>query len=301
MTPGEAAWLSHFPEPKWHDTSNPKTKSQRNIPKKRGTSVIPAAPDVARDLEEIPGMAPAALARVGDMTTLDELIVAAVERGLSPTSSAPAARLPRRRERGRDAFADVSFGRAARTRLAGGGGVSAIPSPAERLANPERYSSRTDLRELGLERRAVDAVFRALDVIVLPATRDHSFACAITSCSSSAALTTTGACASPFERLNRPRPIVVLVQIGDAVLARDVETTAELRVLVEQAPQADQGDPRMLRTSTSSGSGASSKSTVNPSRSATSASRDRSNEPEAPCPTPPPPSSHASSPPHSCA
>jgi hypothetical protein len=28
--------------------------------------------------------------------------------------------------------------------------------------------SRTDLRELGLERRAADAVFRALPVIVLP-------------------------------------------------------------------------------------------------------------------------------------
>jgi hypothetical protein len=37
-----------------------------------------------------------------------------------------------------------------------------------RLANPDALLSRTDLRELGLERRAVDAVFRALDVIVLP-------------------------------------------------------------------------------------------------------------------------------------
>ena len=43
-----------------------------------------------------------------------------------------------------------------------------LPTPAERLANPEALLSRTDLRELGLERRAVDAVFRALDVIVLP-------------------------------------------------------------------------------------------------------------------------------------
>jgi hypothetical protein len=42
------------------------------------------------------------------------------------------------------------------------------PSTSERLRNPDALLSRTDLRELGLERRAVDAVFRALDVIVLP-------------------------------------------------------------------------------------------------------------------------------------
>jgi hypothetical protein len=40
-----------------------------------------------------------------------------------------------------------------------------IPS---RLANPDAFLSRTDLRELGLERRAVDGVFRALPVVVLP-------------------------------------------------------------------------------------------------------------------------------------
>jgi hypothetical protein len=40
-----------------------------------------------------------------------------------------------------------------------------------RLANPDALLSRTDLRELGLERRAVDAVFRALNVIVLPGYR----------------------------------------------------------------------------------------------------------------------------------
>lgn len=38
----------------------------------------------------------------------------------------------------------------------------------ERLANPAAFLSRTDLRDLGLGRRAVDAVFRALDVVVLP-------------------------------------------------------------------------------------------------------------------------------------
>lgn len=38
----------------------------------------------------------------------------------------------------------------------------------ERLAQPEAFLSRTDLRELGLERRAVDAVFRAVPVVSLP-------------------------------------------------------------------------------------------------------------------------------------
>ena len=46
--------------------------------------------------------------------------------------------------------------------------MSATPSPAVRLRNPDALLSRTDLRELGLERRAVDAVFRSLDVVVLP-------------------------------------------------------------------------------------------------------------------------------------
>jgi hypothetical protein len=49
--------------------------------------------------------------------------------------------------------------------------VSGRPSAAERVANPDALLSRTDLRELGLERRAVDAVFRALPVIVLPGYR----------------------------------------------------------------------------------------------------------------------------------
>jgi hypothetical protein len=42
------------------------------------------------------------------------------------------------------------------------------PSAAERLRTPGAMLTRSDLRELGLERRGVDAVFRALDVIVLP-------------------------------------------------------------------------------------------------------------------------------------
>ena len=45
--------------------------------------------------------------------------------------------------------------------------MSSRPTPAERLGNAEAFLSRTDLREFGLERRAVDAVFRACPVIVL--------------------------------------------------------------------------------------------------------------------------------------
>jgi hypothetical protein len=39
---------------------------------------------------------------------------------------------------------------------------------AERLANPEAVLSRSDLRELGYERRAVDAIFRACPVVAIP-------------------------------------------------------------------------------------------------------------------------------------
>ena len=46
--------------------------------------------------------------------------------------------------------------------------MNARPTPAERLANPDALLSRTDLRELGFERRGVDAVMRACPVVVLP-------------------------------------------------------------------------------------------------------------------------------------
>jgi hypothetical protein len=46
--------------------------------------------------------------------------------------------------------------------------MSARPTAAARLADPDAFLTRTDLRELGLERRAVDAVFRALPVVALP-------------------------------------------------------------------------------------------------------------------------------------
>ncbi len=38
----------------------------------------------------------------------------------------------------------------------------------ERLGTPDAFLSRTDLAELGLPRRAVDAVFRACPVVALP-------------------------------------------------------------------------------------------------------------------------------------
>jgi hypothetical protein len=43
-----------------------------------------------------------------------------------------------------------------------------LPTPAQRLGNPDAFLSRSDLRALGLERRAVDAIFRACAVVVLP-------------------------------------------------------------------------------------------------------------------------------------
>jgi hypothetical protein len=46
--------------------------------------------------------------------------------------------------------------------------VSGRPTAAQLLETPGALLSRSHLRELGLERRAVDAVFRALDVVALP-------------------------------------------------------------------------------------------------------------------------------------
>jgi hypothetical protein len=42
------------------------------------------------------------------------------------------------------------------------------PTATELLETPGALLSRTHLRELGLERRAVDAVFRSLPVVALP-------------------------------------------------------------------------------------------------------------------------------------
>lgn len=42
------------------------------------------------------------------------------------------------------------------------------PSASDRLANQAAFLSRSDLAELGLERRAIDAIFRALPVVAFP-------------------------------------------------------------------------------------------------------------------------------------
>jgi hypothetical protein len=42
------------------------------------------------------------------------------------------------------------------------------PSASNRLANADAILSRSDLRELGYERRAVDAIFRGCPVVSLP-------------------------------------------------------------------------------------------------------------------------------------
>lgn len=46
--------------------------------------------------------------------------------------------------------------------------MAARPSPADRLSNPDAVLSRSDLAELGYERRAVDAIFRGCPVVSLP-------------------------------------------------------------------------------------------------------------------------------------
>lgn len=46
--------------------------------------------------------------------------------------------------------------------------MSGRPTAEERLRNPEAVLSRSDLRALGWERRAVDAIFRELDVVFVP-------------------------------------------------------------------------------------------------------------------------------------
>jgi hypothetical protein len=43
-----------------------------------------------------------------------------------------------------------------------------VTSLQERLLDPEAFLSRTDLRRLGFQRRAVDAVFRACPIVALP-------------------------------------------------------------------------------------------------------------------------------------
>ncbi len=46
--------------------------------------------------------------------------------------------------------------------------ASRRPSPAQLVSTPGALLTRSHLRQLGLERRAVDAVFRMLPVVALP-------------------------------------------------------------------------------------------------------------------------------------
>jgi hypothetical protein len=50
----------------------------------------------------------------------------------------------------------------------GPGRAAHRPSPAALVKTPGALLTRSDLRGLGLERRAIDAVFRALPVVALP-------------------------------------------------------------------------------------------------------------------------------------
>jgi hypothetical protein len=54
------------------------------------------------------------------------------------------------------------------SRAEASGSTSQRPSAAELLETPGALLTRSHLRELGLERRAVDAVFRTLAVVFLP-------------------------------------------------------------------------------------------------------------------------------------
>ena len=59
-------------------------------------------------------------------------------------------------------------------RLAYGAELSERPTAAELLRAPEALLTRSHLRELGLGRAAIDAIFRELDVVVFPGlTRPH--------------------------------------------------------------------------------------------------------------------------------
>lgn len=42
------------------------------------------------------------------------------------------------------------------------------PAPSERLSNPAAVLTRTDVRDLGFERRAVDSIFRHCPNVVIP-------------------------------------------------------------------------------------------------------------------------------------
>jgi hypothetical protein len=69
----------------------------------------------------------------------------------------------------RESLAQPRNGRQASTSdRTGAGRAGHRPSPAALLETPGALLTRSDLRGLGLERRAIDVVFRALPVVALP-------------------------------------------------------------------------------------------------------------------------------------
>jgi len=73
--------------------------------------------------------------------------------------------------------------------------VSAIPAPADRLVTPDALLSRTDLRELGLERRASTRSSARSPWSCFLATAGRSSACRRTWRSWSSRVTTATVCA----------------------------------------------------------------------------------------------------------
>lgn len=90
-------------------------------------------------------------------------------------STSPDAERSARDETSRGAAASVSAAREEGNELRHAGAGTTVdrvarhhPVATELLATPDALLTRTHLRELGLERRAADAVFRALPVVALP-------------------------------------------------------------------------------------------------------------------------------------
>ena len=77
--------------------------------------------------------------------------------------------------------------------------MTEIPSSADRLSKPGAFLSRSDLRELGLERRGLDAIFR-------------------------------GANASGLDQLNTVAEVACFVKVSRRTIERAIKT-GELRVI----------------------------------------------------------------------
>ena len=97
------------------------------------------------------------------------------------------------------------------------------PTAAELLETPSALLTRTHLRDLGLERRAVDAVFRAIPIVVLPGYSRPLSTPATTSNSSRRARTPGIACAAARSVLVVELPCRALgAEEPDLVVDRDV-------------------------------------------------------------------------------